>query len=83
MKDIPGWKTLDGDPPKLQREFVFESFSEAMKFVSKVADLAEFLDHHPDIMINYRKVILTLYTHDSNSITDKDFALAEKINQII
>lgn len=83
MNDVPEWKTLEENPPKLQHEFVFEDFSEAMKFVNKVADLAQFIDHHPDITINYRKVTLTLYTHDSNGISEKDFALAQKINQLV
>lgn len=61
----------------LQRTFRFDDFVGAMAFVSRVADLAEEQQHHPDILIRYDKVTLTLSTHDAGGITEKDFALAK------
>jgi 4a-hydroxytetrahydrobiopterin dehydratase len=52
-----------------------------MAFVNQVADFAEQADHHPDILINYRKVTLTLSTHSEGGLTQKDFDLAEKIEK--
>ncbi|MBT8486982.1 MAG: 4a-hydroxytetrahydrobiopterin dehydratase [Phycisphaerales bacterium] len=60
--------------------FSFEDFVNAMGFVSRVADLAEEHQHHPDIMIRYNKVTLTLSTHDAGGLTEKDFALARDID---
>ena len=57
----------------LQRTFRFEDFKAAMAFVNKVAELAERMQHHPDIMIRYNKVTLTLTTHDAGGITSNDF----------
>lgn len=64
----------------LQRTFSFDDFIAAMSFVSRVADLAEQLQHHPDIMIRYNKVTLTLRTHDAGGLTDKDFAFAREMD---
>jgi len=62
------------------RQYVFKDFVEAMRFVNRVASLAEAADHHPDITINYRRVTLTLSTHSAGGLTAKDFGLAEQID---
>ncbi|HRP62865.1 MAG TPA: 4a-hydroxytetrahydrobiopterin dehydratase [Phycisphaerales bacterium] len=66
--------SVSGD--SLQRTFAFEDFNEAMAFVNHVADLAEAQQHHPDIMIRYNKVTLTLSTHEAGGLTDLDFQFA-------
>ena len=58
------------------------SFPAALMFVSAVGQLAERADHHPDILISYRKVTLTLSTHSAGELTEKDFSLAAQINAI-
>jgi 4a-hydroxytetrahydrobiopterin dehydratase len=65
----------------IQRTYAFKNFAESMKFVGKVADAAEAADHHPDILIRYNKVTLTLSTHDAGGITAKDFDLAGKADE--
>ncbi len=77
LKELPGWELKDGTICKL---FTFENFGDAVSFVNEVADLAEELDHHPDILIQYNKVTLTLSTHSAGGLTDKDFFLAKEIN---
>src|SRR5690606_17464930 len=67
----------------LQRTFRFDNFRHAMEFVGRVADLAERLQHHPDIMIRYNKVTLTLSTHEAGGITSRDFAFVEAIDQMV
>jgi 4a-hydroxytetrahydrobiopterin dehydratase len=76
IKGIGGWQ-LEGDA--IRKQFVFESFMPAIGFVNRVAEMAEAADHHPDIVINYRKVTLVLSTHSAGGLTQKDFALARKI----
>ncbi len=73
IADLPSW-SLNGD--SLQRTFRFDDFVGSMAFVEKVADLAEEMNHHPDIMIRFNKVTLTLSTHDAGGITENDFTLA-------
>ena len=74
-----GWR-LRGN--YIWRSFVFEDFAESMRFVNRVAALAESMNHHPDILVQYNKVKLVLTTHDSGGLTMKDFTLARKINRI-
>jgi len=68
---------------KIAKEFTFENFKEALAFVNQVGDLAESMDHHPDILIHsYKKVKISLTTHSSGKVTDKDHQLASKIDAI-
>ena len=61
------------------KTYELPSFPEAITFVTRIADLAEQANHHPDLDIRYRKVRVALSTHDQGGITDKDFALAAQI----
>lgn len=74
------WELVD--VPFLKRTYEFESFKEALEFVNKVADISENVNHHPDIFISFNKVNLNIYTHDTNSITELDFELAKKIDEL-
>jgi 4a-hydroxytetrahydrobiopterin dehydratase len=71
MKELRGW-TLQGD--EIVKQYTFKSFPEAIAFVSRLAPEAEAADHHPDILINYKRVTLTYSTHSEGGLTDKDFA---------
>lgn len=75
LKTAPEW-ALVGE--SIQRTFQFTDFVQAMKFVDEVAQAAEAAQHHPDILIRYSRVTLTLATHDSGGITVKDFDLAKQ-----
>jgi 4a-hydroxytetrahydrobiopterin dehydratase len=66
----------------IQRTYQLKDFVQAMKFVDQVALAAEQAQHHPDILIRYNKVTLTLATHDAGGITDKDFALAARADDL-
>jgi 4a-hydroxytetrahydrobiopterin dehydratase len=64
----------------IQRTFQFKTFVEAMAFVNKAAELAEADQHHPDILVRYNKVTITLSTHDAGGISHKDFEMAAKLD---
>lgn len=67
----------------LRRKFTFSSFKKSIDFVNKIVVLAEKQNHHPKITIDYSDVTLELFTHDeNNSITEKDYKLAESINNL-
>lgn len=70
LKSLDGW-TLDGKA--IRKEFVFQDFPEAVLFVSALVPGAEDADHHPDIAIHYKRVVLSYTTHDSGGLTAKDF----------
>jgi 4a-hydroxytetrahydrobiopterin dehydratase len=80
LKQLPNWRR-EGD--NLKRTIVFANFRESLAYVVHIGMLAEKADHHPDIEIHYKTVILTLSTHTANGITTKDFDLAAKIECVL
>ena len=79
LQRISGWE-LDGEA--IRRQFAFKDFADAVAFVVRIGYAAEAADHHPDILINYRRVTLTYTTHSAGGLTDKDFAGAEEADRI-
>ncbi len=79
LASVPEWGE-SGDA--IQRTYQFSDFLKAMAFVDQVAKSAEASQHHPDILIRYSKVTLTLSTHDAGGITVKDFELAKRCDQL-
>ncbi len=77
MEQPAGWEPAEG---KITRTYKFAGFKEALAFVNRVGELAEAADHHPDILILYNKVRLTLSTHSAGGLTEKDFSLARQID---
>ncbi|MFN5496903.1 MAG: 4a-hydroxytetrahydrobiopterin dehydratase [bacterium] len=73
LEELPEW-SQPGE--EIQRTYRFKDFVEAMAFVQAVAAHAEAVQHHPDILIRYSRVTLSLSTHDAGGITDKDFDFA-------
>ena len=73
------WKEISG---KLVKEFKFKDFKEALLFINKVGDHAESINHHPKIINVYNSVIIELWTHDKDAITDLDYALSGLIDTI-
>ncbi len=78
LKPLPGWER-EGD--SIRKLFRFKEFMDAIAFVNRVAQKAEAADHHPDIAINYTRVTMACSTHSAGGITEKDFGLAEEIEQ--
>jgi len=79
MKGLTGW-TLDGDA--IRKQFTFANFLEAIAFVNRLAPEAEAADHHPEILINYKRVTLTYSTHSEGGLTAKDFAGAATADRL-
>jgi 4a-hydroxytetrahydrobiopterin dehydratase len=79
LPQLPGWKQ-NGNA--IERVFQFENFVKAMEFVNQIAEAAEAVNHHPDILINYNKVTLTLTSHDSGGVTQRDIKMAGRINEL-
>ena len=77
LASLKGWE-IQGD--RLRKQYTLDTFPAAIAFVGRVAELAEAADHHPDILIEYRKVTLTLVSHDAGGLTERDFRLAGKID---
>lgn len=80
MLILPDWVI---DKQKLYRLFVFENFVEAFGFMTRVALLAEAMDHHPEWSNVYQRVEIHLTSHDAGGISERDFTLAERINGLL
>jgi 4a-hydroxytetrahydrobiopterin dehydratase len=77
LASLSGWTR---DAGEIRKTYTFESFSAAIAFANRVAELAEAQDHHPDILVQYRKVTLALTSHDAGGLTARDFRLAQAID---
>ena len=80
LNEMDGWH-LNGKQ-RLQREFIFEDFSQAFAFMIRVALLAEKQDHHPNWYNVYNRVRIELFSHDIDGISPRDFKLAEAIDRL-
>ena len=74
------WEVIDNK--KIQRQFKFKDFKEAVQFVNKVAGLAEREGHHPDIHVLYNKVVIELETHFIGGLSENDFIMAAKMENL-
>ena len=77
LEHLDGWER-NGD--RLARTFRFADFTGAVAFVDALVEPANAQDHHPDVAIHWNEVTLTLWTHASGGITERDFRLAETID---
>ncbi len=80
LKTLKGWKH---DGKFITKSFEFESFMDGIAFVSRVADVAEKEEHHPDIHIRYTTVTLSVQTHSEGGVTEWDLELAEAIEKMV
>lgn len=81
LAQFADWRR-EGD--EIIRDFQFENFARALDFVNRIADAAEALNHHPDILIHgWNKVRLSVTTHDKGGLTERDFELAARIDELV
>ena len=82
LQQVPGWQISD-DKKGIYREYVLKNFLAAVRFINFIAETAEKENHHPDIhLTGYRKLRVELSTHAIGGLSENDFILAAKINQL-
>ena len=79
LREIPGWEARDD---QLHRTFTFRDFVTAMRFVNRMAEVAEAEGHHPDFTVHYRRVDVVIWTHAIGGLSENDFILAAKITPL-
>ena len=79
--EVPAWEVVREH--HLRRDFTFPNFRSALTFVVRVGELAEEQGHHPDIHLAWGKVGIEIWTHKINGLTESDFILAAKIDQVV
>jgi 4a-hydroxytetrahydrobiopterin dehydratase len=81
LENLKGWKV---EGIYLVKHLKFENFVSAVNFINKIVPIAEELEHHPDLELkNYNELVIRITTHDEGGITELDFELAKKIDELI
>jgi 4a-hydroxytetrahydrobiopterin dehydratase len=82
LKKLSGWKLTD-DGQRIRKEWTVKNFLAGMKFFNEVAEVAETDQHHPDLhLTQYRKVAVELWTHAIGGLSENDFILAAKVDEL-
>jgi 4a-hydroxytetrahydrobiopterin dehydratase len=90
FKNVPGWTLVEEEdsithikvPKKITRSWKFPDFVQSLAFANKVSEIAEQEGHHPDLLVSWGKVGVELSTHDVGGLSEKDFIVAEKIDEL-
>ena len=80
LKDLPNWS---GDADGLRRTVELPSFRDAVAAINSIADVAEEMDHHPDIDLRWRTLHLSVVSHSAGGVTDNDLQLARRIDALL
>lgn len=75
LKSLPSWKLLDN---RIEKEYKFRSYLQGLGFANKIGHIAEEQDHHPDLLVRWRRVKLTFTTHSIKGLSENDFIMAAK-----
>lgn len=76
-----GWKVISGH--HLEKDYAFKDFKNALAFVNRVGALAEKVQHHPDLLLSWGRVRVTIWTHKIDGLTESDFVFAAKTEKIL
>lgn len=79
-RQLPGWKVVEEH--HLENSFDFPDFASALEFVKAIGAIAEEQGHHPDILLRWGKVTVTIWTHKIDGLTESDFILGAKIDEV-
>jgi len=83
LRQVEGWTVEETDGhPRLAKVFKFKGFMPGVELVNRIAPVAEAEKHHPDLLVSYGSVTVSLWTHAAGGITQNDFILAAKIDRL-
>jgi 4a-hydroxytetrahydrobiopterin dehydratase len=82
LREVPSWEPRDADR-RIERSFAFRDFAEAFRFVTKVVELAEAENHHPDITFGWGYATVSFHTHKIEGLHENDFVMAAKVDRIL
>jgi 4a-hydroxytetrahydrobiopterin dehydratase len=82
LRELPDWK-LSADGKSILAEYRMKDFAEGVRLISRIAEVAEVQDHHPDVhLTGYRRLKIELSTHSIGGLSENDFILAAKIDEL-
>ena len=79
LDELPGWQGVDN---RIEKIFEFPSYKDGLVFACAVGYVADLMDHHPDLVVGYRRVVVGLSTHDAGGVTYFDMKLAKRIESM-
>ena len=79
LESLDGWEIVNGE---LVKVFAFGAYLDGVEFAKRCAELAEEMNHHPDLLIQWRKVRVSIVTHSAGGLTELDFEYAEKVEAL-
>jgi 4a-hydroxytetrahydrobiopterin dehydratase len=83
LATLPGWRLVDrAGRLRIEKVFKTGNFQAGVAFLTRVAAVADELNHHPDVLLTYPRVTIQLTTHDAGGVTEKDFELAKRIDAL-
>ena len=83
LEQLDGWMVEDADGHmRLTKQYKFKGFMPAVELVNRIAKIAEAEGHHPDLLVSYGSLTIHLFTHAAGGLTENDFILAAKIDQL-
>ena len=83
LDQLPGWQVEEAEGHRqLVKEFRTRDFVSAVEFVDRITPIAEAEGHHPDLLVSWGRVRVQLWTHDAGGLSEKDFALAARIDSV-
>jgi 4a-hydroxytetrahydrobiopterin dehydratase len=78
-KEVPAWSVVDGT--RIRREYRFKTYLDGARWVPLVGEIADSEDHHPDLHLFFKKVVIELWTHTVNGLSENDYIVAAKFDQ--
>ena len=82
LAQVSGWHLVAGEQLKITKKMRFKDFAESMRFVNRTAEIAEAEGHHPDFCVSWNRVTFELVTHSIGGLSENDFIMAAKINEL-
>lgn len=82
LKKVVDWNLVDNERLKISKDFKFPNYMEGIKFVNRIAEIAESEGHHPDMLVGWCKVKVELMTHAIGGLSENDFIMAAKIDKL-
>ena len=76
--EVPEWTNVEGT--RIQREYRFKTYMDGVAWVQQAAAISDREDHHPDMLVRYRKVLVEVWTHTVNGLSENDYILAAKLD---
>lgn len=82
LLSLPQWRLTATEPQKIERIFKTNDFKSALTLANQIGEIADNINHHPDLTVSYGRLVVQIFTHSKGGLTEADFILAAKIDRL-